>query len=103
MRTFIVVHFSLKMSKYSVPDRISIFKAHYSSNNSPIASQRKFVAEYELKTIGPSVIPIKNVVEKFERTSSVDVSALQRFLQNFYLRLRHVIAIDGKHIEHVIN
>ncbi|GBM04701.1 hypothetical protein AVEN_44838-1 [Araneus ventricosus] len=104
MRTLIVVvHFSLKMSKYSVSERISIVKAYYSSTNSPIATQRKFATEYKLKTTSPSVITIKNVIEKFERTGSVDVSTLQRFLQNFALRLRHVIAIDGKHIELVIN
>ncbi|GBM51605.1 hypothetical protein AVEN_146256-1 [Araneus ventricosus] len=101
MRTLIVVvHFLLK---YSVSKRISIVKAYYSNNNSPIAAQRKFVTEYKLKTTDPRVIPIRNVIEKFERTGSVDVSTLQRFLQNFALRLRHVIAIDGKHIEHVIN
>ncbi|GBO18275.1 hypothetical protein AVEN_163842-1 [Araneus ventricosus] len=97
MRTLIVVHFSLEMSKYSFSERISIVKAYYSSNNGPIVAQRKFATEYKLKTIGPSLITIKNVIEKFERLS------LQRFLQNFALRLRHVIAIDGKHIEHVIN
>ncbi|GBL88571.1 hypothetical protein AVEN_195586-1 [Araneus ventricosus] len=91
------------MSKYSLPERISIFKAYYSSNNSLIAAQRKFATEYKLKTTSPSVITIKNVIEKFERTGSVDVWTPQRFLQNFALRLRHVIAIDGKHIEHVIN
>ncbi|GBM02347.1 hypothetical protein AVEN_138459-1 [Araneus ventricosus] len=104
MSTLIVgVHFSLKMSKYSVSESISIVKAYYSSNNSPIAAQRKFATEYKLKTTGPSVIIIKNAIEKFERTGSVDVSTLQRFVHNFVLSLRHVIAIDGKHIEHVIN
>ncbi|GBM81861.1 hypothetical protein AVEN_219819-1 [Araneus ventricosus] len=99
MRTLIVVHFSLKMSKYNVSESISIVKAYYSRNNSPIAAQRKFETEYELKTTGSSVITIKNVIEKFERTGSVDVSTLQRFLQNFVaLRLRHVIAIDDKPI-----
>ncbi|GBO16250.1 hypothetical protein AVEN_246208-1 [Araneus ventricosus] len=102
MRILIVaVHFSLKMSKYSVSERISIAKGYYSSNNSPIAAQRKFATECKLKTTGPSVITIKNVIEKFERTVSVDDSTLQRFLQNFALRLRHVIAIDGKDIEQV--
>ncbi|GBM40352.1 hypothetical protein AVEN_85409-1 [Araneus ventricosus] len=96
MRTLIVVQLSLKMSKYSVSERISIVKAYYSSNNSPIAAQREFATEYKLKTTGPSVITVKNVIEKFERTGSVDVST-------FDLHLRHVIAIDGKHIEHVIN
>ncbi|GBM75171.1 hypothetical protein AVEN_238364-1 [Araneus ventricosus] len=91
------------MSKYRFSESISIVKAYYSSNNSPIAAQRKFATDYKLKTTGPSVIRIKNGIEKFERTGSVDVSTLQRFLQNFALRLRHVIAIDGKHIEHVIN
>ncbi|GBM02574.1 hypothetical protein AVEN_178504-1 [Araneus ventricosus] len=91
------------MSKYSVSERISIFKAYYSSNNSPTASQRKFATEYKLKTTGPSVMRIKNFIEKFERIGSVDVSTLQRFFQNFALRLRHVMAIDGKHIEHAIN
>ncbi|GBM35257.1 hypothetical protein AVEN_45524-1 [Araneus ventricosus] len=100
MRT-LIVHFSLKMN--SVSERISIVKAYYSSNNSPIAAQRKFATEYKLKTTGPSVIAIKNAIEKFKRIGSVDVSTLQRFLQNFALLLRHVIAIDGKHIEHVIN
>ncbi|GBL88016.1 hypothetical protein AVEN_246020-1 [Araneus ventricosus] len=99
----VVVHFSLKMSKYSVSERISIVKAYYSRNNSPIAAQRKFATEYKLKTAAPSVITIKNVIEKFERTGSVDVSTHQRFLQNFALLLRYVIAIDGKHIEPVIN
>ncbi|GBN84163.1 hypothetical protein AVEN_156118-1 [Araneus ventricosus] len=88
------------MSKYSVSERLSIVKAYYSSNNSPIAAQRKFATEYKLKT---SVITIKNGIEKFERTGSVDVSTLRRFLQNFAVRLRHVIAIDDKHIEHVRN
>ncbi|GBN76957.1 hypothetical protein AVEN_194149-1 [Araneus ventricosus] len=91
------------MSKYSVLERISIVKAYYSSNNSTIAAQRKFVTKYKLKTTGPSDITIKNVIDKFERTGSVDVSTFQQFLQNFALRLRHVIVIDGKHIEHIIN
>ncbi|GBL91853.1 hypothetical protein AVEN_105601-1 [Araneus ventricosus] len=105
MRIFsvVVVNFSLKMSKYSVSERISIVKAYYSSNNSLIEAQRKFATEYKLTTTGPSVITIRNVIEKFDITGSVDNSTLQRFLQNFALRLRHVIAIDGKHIEHVIN
>ncbi|GBL80865.1 hypothetical protein AVEN_26286-1 [Araneus ventricosus] len=90
------------MSKYSVSERISIVRAYYSRNNSLIAAERKFSTEYKLKTTGPSAITIKNVIEKFERTSCVDVSTLQRFLQNFALHLRHVIAIDGKNIEHVI-
>ncbi|GBM20716.1 hypothetical protein AVEN_105951-1 [Araneus ventricosus] len=80
------------MAKYSVSERISIA---YSSNNNPIEAQRKFETDNKLKTTGPSVIKIKNVIEKFERTGSVGVSTLQRFLQNFALRLRHVIAIDG--------
>ncbi|GBN31865.1 hypothetical protein AVEN_132975-1 [Araneus ventricosus] len=91
------------MSKYSVSERISIIKAYHSSNNSTNADQRKFKTEYKLKTTGPSVITIKNVIEKFERTGSVDVSTIHRFLQNFALRLRHVIAIDIKHIGHVIS
>ncbi|GBN16347.1 hypothetical protein AVEN_43996-1 [Araneus ventricosus] len=99
----LVVHFSLKMSKYSVSKRISIVKAYYLSNTSAIAAERKFSREYKLKTTGPSVIAIKNVIEKFERNLSVDVSSLQGFLQNCALRLIHVIAIDGKHIEYVIN
>ncbi|GBN36793.1 hypothetical protein AVEN_188036-1 [Araneus ventricosus] len=106
MRTLIVVvvvHFSLKMSKYSVSERISIVKAYYSSNNSPIAAQRKFSTQYKLKTTRPSVITNKSMIENFERTGSVDVSTLQRFLQNFALRLCHVMAIDDKHIEPVIN
>ncbi|GBN42405.1 hypothetical protein AVEN_55377-1 [Araneus ventricosus] len=97
----VVVHFPLKMSKYSVSERTSIVKAYYSSNNSPIAAQRKFATEYKLKTTCPNVITIQNGIEKFERTGSV--STLQRFLQSFALRLRHVTAIDGKHIKHVIN
>ncbi|GBM90808.1 hypothetical protein AVEN_42528-1 [Araneus ventricosus] len=104
MRTLIaVVHFSLKIMKNSDSERISIVKTYYSSNNSPIAAQRKFATEYKLKTTDPSVITIKNVIQKFERTGSVDVSTLQLFLQNFALRLSHVISIDGKHIEHVID
>ncbi|GBM97282.1 hypothetical protein AVEN_128813-1 [Araneus ventricosus] len=103
MRTLIVVvHFALKMPKYSVPERISIVKAYYSSYNSPIGAQREFATEYKLKTTGPSVKTIKIVIENFERTGSVDVSNLKRFLQNFSLRLCRVIAIDGKHVEHVI-
>ncbi|GBL77410.1 hypothetical protein AVEN_41816-1 [Araneus ventricosus] len=70
----VVVHFSLKMSKYTSSERISIVKANYSSNNSPIAAQRKFSTEYMLDTIGPNVVTTKNVIEKFERTGSGDVS-----------------------------
>ncbi|GBM98831.1 hypothetical protein AVEN_188095-1 [Araneus ventricosus] len=105
MCTFIVVvvHFSLKISTCRVSESMSIVKAYYSSNNSPIAAQRKFTTEYKLKTTGPGVITIKNVIEKFKRTGSVDVSTLQRFLHNIALRLSHIIAIDGNHIEHVIN
>ncbi|GBO44283.1 hypothetical protein AVEN_148006-1 [Araneus ventricosus] len=82
MRTFIVAvaHLSLKMSKYNVSERISIIKAYCSSNNIPIAAQRKFATEYKLKTTGPSVMTIRNMIEKFERTGRVDVSTLQRFL-----------------------
>ncbi|GBM18348.1 hypothetical protein AVEN_127802-1 [Araneus ventricosus] len=83
------------MPKYNVSERLSIVKANYSSNNSPISAQRKFVTEYKLKTTGSSVIIIRNVIEKFERTGNIDVSTFQRFLQNFALRLRHVIAIDA--------
>ncbi|GBN86927.1 hypothetical protein AVEN_168692-1 [Araneus ventricosus] len=105
MRTLIVVvvHFSLKISKFSVSERILIVKAYYSSNNSPTAAQRKIATVYMLKTTLPSVTSIKNVIENFKRTGIVDVSTLQRFLQNFAFRLRHVISIDGKHNEHVIN
>ncbi|GBN82344.1 hypothetical protein AVEN_77781-1 [Araneus ventricosus] len=99
----VVVHFSLKMSKYSVSQRISIFKAYCSSNNSPIVAQKRFTTEYKLKTTGQSVITIKNVIEKFERIGSVNVLTLHQFLENFALLLRHVIVIYGKHIEHVIN
>ncbi|GBN08367.1 hypothetical protein AVEN_55590-1 [Araneus ventricosus] len=91
------------MSKYKFSERMSIVKAYCSSNKNPIAAERKFSTEYKLKTTGPSVITIKNGIKKYERTGSVDVSTLQRFLQNIALRLRLVIAIDGKHIEHVIN
>ncbi|GBM57292.1 hypothetical protein AVEN_115616-1 [Araneus ventricosus] len=66
------------MSKYSVSERISIVKAYYSSNNSPIVAQMKFETEYKLKTPDLNVITIKNVIEKFERSGSVDVSTLQR-------------------------
>ncbi|GBM26599.1 hypothetical protein AVEN_85206-1 [Araneus ventricosus] len=83
------------MSKYSVSERISIVKAYYSSINSPIAAERKYATECKLKTTDPIVITIKNVTEKFERTGNVDVSTLQRFLQNFALRLCHVMAIDA--------
>ncbi|GBN89061.1 hypothetical protein AVEN_174011-1 [Araneus ventricosus] len=104
MRTLIVVvHFSLKMPKYSVSRRISIFKAYYSSNNNPIAAQWRFLTDYKLTKTGPSVITIKNAIEKFERTGNVDFSTLQLFLQNFALCLRYAIAIDDKHIEHAIN
>ncbi|GBN63642.1 hypothetical protein AVEN_85876-1 [Araneus ventricosus] len=87
------------MSKYSFSERISIVKAYYSSNNNPIAAQRKFGIEYKLKTTGPSVKAIKNVIEKFERTGSVKVWTLQKILKNIALRLRHIIAIDAKHID----
>ncbi|GBO27026.1 hypothetical protein AVEN_173427-1 [Araneus ventricosus] len=90
------------MSKYRVSERISIGKAYCSSNNIPIAAQRKFATEYKLKTTGPSVITIKNVIEKFDRMFD-DVSTLQRFLESLALRLRHVIANGVKHIEHAIN
>ncbi|GBM00156.1 hypothetical protein AVEN_99321-1 [Araneus ventricosus] len=103
MRTLIVVHFSLKLSKYCISESISIVKAYSSSNNSPIAVERKFKTEYKLKTTGPSVITIKNVIEKFERNGSIDVSILQRFLQNFAPCLRRLIATDAKHIKHAIN
>ncbi|GBM30385.1 hypothetical protein AVEN_220985-1 [Araneus ventricosus] len=72
----VIVHFSLEMSKYSVPERISIAKAYYSSNNSPIAAQRKFATEYKLQTTGSRVITIKNKIEKFVRTGSVVASKL---------------------------
>ncbi|GBM02204.1 hypothetical protein AVEN_190616-1 [Araneus ventricosus] len=100
MRTLIVVavHFSLKMSKYGVPEHISIVKAYYLSNSSPIVAQRTFAAEYKLKTTGSSVITIKNVIEKFERTGSV-AAIFAEFCSSS--TPRH--AIDGKHIEHVIN
>ena len=49
------------------------------------------------KTIAELKTAIQEVIE------SIDVSTLQRVLQNFAIRLRHIIAIDGKHIEHVIN
>lgn len=49
------------------------------------------------ETIAELKTAIQEVIE------SIDVSTLQRVLQNFALRLRHIIAIDGKHIEHVIN
>ncbi|GBL88818.1 hypothetical protein AVEN_257027-1 [Araneus ventricosus] len=91
------------MSEYSVSERISIVKAYFSSNKSPIAAQSKFATEYKLKTTGQSVITIKNAIEKLERTGCVDVSSLQPLLQNFGLRLCPVISIHGKHIEHVIN
>ncbi|GBN05829.1 hypothetical protein AVEN_111214-1 [Araneus ventricosus] len=100
--SFCIENVEIRFVRSVVSERISIVKAYYSSNNSPIAAQRKFATEFKLKTTGPSIITIKNAIEKFERTGSVDVSTLQRFLQKFALRLRHVIVIDGKHIEHVL-
>ena len=52
-----VVYFSLKMSRYSVSERIFIVRTHY-SNNSPIVTQRKFTTEFKLKTTGPSMSTI---------------------------------------------
>ncbi|GBO42441.1 hypothetical protein AVEN_73379-1 [Araneus ventricosus] len=89
MRTLIVVvHFSLKISKYSVSERISNVKAYYSSNNSRIAAQRKSETEYKLKTTGPSVITIKNGIEKFERT----VVSMSRHFSDFCRILLFVCA-----------
>ncbi|GBL95922.1 hypothetical protein AVEN_227150-1 [Araneus ventricosus] len=91
MRTLIVaVHFSLKMSKYSISERISIVKAYYSSNNSPIAAQKKFETEYKLKTTCPSVKAIKNVIEKFERTG-LELS-MSRHFSDFWRILLFVCA-----------
>ncbi|GBN60045.1 hypothetical protein AVEN_132163-1 [Araneus ventricosus] len=73
------------MSKYSVSERISIVKAYYSRNNSPITTQQVIATEHKLKTTGLRVITFKNVTEKVERTGSGDVSTLQRFKQNFAL------------------
>ncbi|GBL70488.1 hypothetical protein AVEN_217785-1 [Araneus ventricosus] len=59
------------MSRYSVSERIFIVRTHYSNNNSPIVTQRKFATEFKLKTTGPSVSTINRLIEKFERTGSV--------------------------------
>ena len=73
MRTHLVVvgHLQVKMSRYSVPERIALVKFYYANNNSPIAAQRKFATEFKLKTTGPSVLTINNLIRKFERTGSV--------------------------------
>ncbi|GBN89992.1 hypothetical protein AVEN_204019-1 [Araneus ventricosus] len=50
-----------------------------------------------LQSIEDLKTAIQTVIE------SIETSILQRVMQNFALRLRHIIAIDGRHIEHVIN
>ncbi|GBL88623.1 hypothetical protein AVEN_195622-1 [Araneus ventricosus] len=62
-----------------------IVRAYYSGTNSPIAARRKLVIKYKLKITCPSGITIKNAIEMFERTGSVDVSTLQRFSKNFLI------------------
>ena len=51
----LVAFFSLKKSKYNVSERIFIVQMYYSSNNSPIVTQRKFAIELKFKITGPSV------------------------------------------------
>ena len=46
-------------------------QAYYASNNSPTAAQRKFATEFKLKTTGPSLLTIKNLIRKFQKASSV--------------------------------
>ncbi|GBN33372.1 hypothetical protein AVEN_254888-1 [Araneus ventricosus] len=85
------------MSKYSVSERISIVKAYYSSNNSPIAAQRKFATEYyKLKTTSPSVITSKISLKIFRELVVSMSRHFSDFLQNFALRPSHVIPIDAK-------
>ena len=62
----VVVYFSVKMSRYSVSERIFIVRTHYSNNNSPIVTQRKFATEFQLKTTGlsASTINYARYVEK---------------------------------------
>ncbi|GBM67808.1 hypothetical protein AVEN_216255-1 [Araneus ventricosus] len=59
------------MSRYSVSERIFIVRTYYSSNNSPIVTQRKFATEFKLKATGPSVSTINRLIQKFETTGSV--------------------------------
>ncbi|GFY54958.1 hypothetical protein TNIN_193901 [Trichonephila inaurata madagascariensis] len=51
--------------------RTALVKAYYGDNNSPTADQRKLAPEFKLKTTDPSVLTIKNMIRKFERTDSV--------------------------------
>ncbi|GFU92085.1 DUF4817 domain-containing protein [Trichonephila clavipes] len=61
-----------KMSRYSVPECKALVKTYYVSNNSqPTADQRKFVTEFQLKISCTSVLTIKYLIFKFERTNSV--------------------------------
>ena len=55
----VVVYFSVKMSRYSVSERIFIVRKYYSNNNIPIVTQRKFAIEFKLKITGPSVSTIR--------------------------------------------
>ena len=54
----VVVYFSVKMSRYSVYERIFIVRTYYPNNNSPTVIQRKFEIESKLKIAGLSVSTI---------------------------------------------
>ncbi|GFT77534.1 DUF4817 domain-containing protein [Trichonephila clavipes] len=73
MRIYLVFfdHLQVKISRYSVPERIALVKAYYASNNSSIAAQRRFTTEIMLKIVCRSVLTIKNLIRKFDRTRSV--------------------------------
>ncbi|GFW37134.1 DUF4817 domain-containing protein [Trichonephila clavipes] len=73
MRTYLVFvsHLQVKISRYIVPEGIALVKAYYVSNNSPTAAQRKLATKFKLKTTGPNVLTIKNLIRKFYRRGSV--------------------------------
>ena len=80
-----VVYFSLKMSRYSVSERIFIVRTHY-SNNSPIVTQRKFATEFKLKTTDPSMTTI-NIWKHWNFDSSVsDAEFRYSFAPHFSYR-----------------
>ncbi|GFW73855.1 uncharacterized protein TNCV_48441 [Trichonephila clavipes] len=48
-----------------------------------------------------SIAELKTSIQKF--IDSIDIPTLQRVMQNFVVRLHHILANDGRHIQHVIN
>jgi hypothetical protein len=79
------------MAAYSTEQRIFIIEEYIRSSESPENVGRAFQVKFGVK-VGPDRHTISNLVKKFRKTGR----------SNFGMRLRKIVEVEGKHIEHIV-